>query len=61
MAPKPLAMISVPWQEYTAPMTPAEALRSGTVFCELNQPYTPIACNQPAPMAQTMSCMQKKR
>ena len=48
-----LGMISVPWQEYSTPLAPAEALRVGTVFNELNQPYTPVACSQP-----TMSPMQ---
>lgn len=36
-----LAMISVPWQEYTAPMPPAEALQHGTVFGNLAQTYVP--------------------
>ena len=63
MAPRceQLAMISVPWQEYTTPMAPAEALRCGSVFCELSQPYTPLACNQPPQNAQMLSNMQKKR
>lgn len=60
-----LGMISVPWQEYTTPLAPAEALCVGTVFSELNQPYTPVTCNQLAMSAtQNMSAMpwmQKKR
>ncbi len=60
-----LGMISVPWQEYTTPFVPAEALRAGTVFSELNQPYTPVACNQPVmqsmPNMAAMMSMQKKR
>lgn len=40
-----LGMISVPWQQYTTPMKTTEALRCGTIFCELSQPYTPISCN----------------
>ncbi len=60
-----LGMISVPWQEYTTPLAPAEALRAGTIFSELNQPYTPVACNQPVmqPMQNmaAMLGMQKKR
>ena len=36
-----LAMISVPWQEYVAPMPPADALMHGTVFSNLAQTYTP--------------------
>lgn len=59
-----LGMISVPWQEYTTPYAPAEALLYGTVFSGLNQPYTPVACNQ-QPIAsqnmQGMPMMQKKR
>ena len=43
-----LGMISVPWQEYTTLYTPVEALRFGTVFPCLNQPYTPIPCPQQA-------------
>ena len=34
-----LAMLSVPWQEYTTPYAPAEALLYGTIFPSLNQPY----------------------
>ena len=60
-----LGMISVPWQQYTTPMSPADALRCGTVFCELSQPYTPIGCNQspmqPTMMMPGMQGMQKKR
>lgn len=57
-----LGMISVPWQEYTTPLAPAEALCAGTVFSELNQPYTPLACNQsPMQNMAAMSGMQKKR
>lgn len=60
-----LGMISVPWQQYSAPLSPTEALCTGTVFSELNQPYTPVACNQPAmqPMSNMnfMPGMQKKR
>lgn len=44
-----LGMISVPWQEYTTPYAPAEALMYGTVFSGLNQPYTPISMQQSAP------------
>ncbi len=36
-----LAMISVPWQEYVTPMTPAEALQRGTIFSNLAQTYVP--------------------
>ncbi len=36
-----LAMISVPWQEYVAPMPPAESLERGTVFSNLAQTYVP--------------------
>ena len=43
-----LAMISIPWQEYDTPMSPADALMHGTVFCNLAQNYTPIASMQPA-------------
>lgn len=60
-----LGMISVPWQQYTAPLAPAESLRIGTVFSELNQPYTPLNCNQPVmkpvPGMAMMNSMQKKR
>lgn len=62
-----LGMISVPWQEYTTLYTPVEALRFGTVFPCLNQPYTPIPCPQQAMNMQLthtmqgMQNMQKKR
>lgn len=62
-----LGMISVPWQEYAALYTPAEALLYGTVFSSLHQPYTPTQCPQQAmqiPQAhnmQNMQGMQKKR
>ncbi len=60
-----LGMISVPWQEYTTPYAPAEALAYGTVFSGLNQPYTPIQCPQQAmnmqPAHNNMQGMQKKR
>lgn len=60
-----LGMISVPWQQYSAPLTPAEALCAGTVFRELHQPYTPVSCNHPVmqPMQNmaAMLGMQKKR
>ena len=52
-----LGMISVPWQEYTTLYTPVEALRFGTVFPCLNQPYTPIPCPQQAMnMQPTIQC-----
>ena len=60
-----LGMISVPWQEYTTLYTPVEALRFGTVFPCLNQPYTPIPCPQqamnmqPTHTRQGMQNMQK--
>lgn len=61
-------MISVPWQEYTTPYAPAEALAYGTVFSGLNQPYTPVQCPQQAMNMQPthnnmqgMQGMQKKR
>ena len=59
-----LGMISVPWQEYTTLYAPAEALRFGTVFPCLNQPYTPIPCPQQAMNMQpthTMKGMQNKK
>ncbi|MBQ1188542.1 MAG: spore coat associated protein CotJA [Peptococcaceae bacterium] len=60
-----LGMISVPWQTYSAPLPPADALCAGTVFRELVQPYTPVSCNQPVmqPMQNmaAMLGMQKKR
>ncbi len=63
--PERLGMISVPWQQYSTPLAPAEALRAGTVFRELIQPYTPISCSQPAmqPMQNmaAMLGMPKKR
>ncbi|MBQ5706664.1 MAG: spore coat associated protein CotJA [Peptococcaceae bacterium] len=39
--PQALAMISVPWQEYITPMSPAESLSRGTVFSNLAQTYVP--------------------
>ena len=60
-----LGMISVPWQQYSTPIASAEALRAGTVFRDLIQPYTPVSCNQPVmqPMQNmaAMLGMQKKR
>jgi len=56
-----LGMISVPWQEYEALYAPADALRYGTVFSGLNQPYSPIPCAMPQSMQMQMQGMQKKR
>ncbi len=57
-----LAMISVPWQEYTTPMPPAEALVRGTVFSNLAQTYVPTimppASMQSAVPVQNMQNMQ---
>ena len=61
--PQALAMISVPWQEYITPMSPAESLSRGTVFSNLAQTYTPTILPQPAaptqmpPMMQGMNAM----
>ena len=61
--PQALAMISVPWQEYITPMSPAESLSHGTVFSNLAQTYTPTILPQPAaptqmpPMMQGMNAM----
>ena len=41
--PQALAMISVPWQEYITPMSPAESLSRGTVFSNLAQTYVPTS------------------
>ena len=56
-----LGMISVPWQEYTTPYVPAEALMYGTVFSGLNQPYIPINMQQSAPGAQNMQMQQMQQ
>ncbi len=60
-----LGMISVPWQQYSVPLAPEDALRAGAVFRELVQPYTPVSCSQPVmqPMQNmaAMLGMQKKR
>ena len=56
-----LGMISVPWQEYTTPYAPAEALMYGTVFSGLNQPYIPINMQQSAPGAQNMQMQQMQQ
>lgn len=36
-----LAAIYVPWQDYGATYQPNEALKFGTIFRALNQPYLP--------------------
>ena len=35
----PLAMAYVPWQYWETPLEPYEALRTGTIFAELNKPF----------------------
>ena len=61
--PQALAMISVPWQEYITPMSPAESLSRGTVFSNLAQTYVPTimppVSTQSAPptMMQGMNAM----
>ena len=65
--PQALAMISVPWQEYITPMSPAESLSRGTVFSNLAQTYVPTimppvstqstAPTQMSPMMQGMNAM----
>ena len=37
-----LAAISVPWQDYGLIYQPNEALKYGTIFRALNQPYVPL-------------------
>ena len=37
-----LAAIYVPWQDYGPIYQPNEALKYGTVFRALNQPYVPL-------------------
>ena len=48
-----LAMISVPWQEYTTPTDPANALMCGTVFSNLVQ--TPFSMSFAATMPKTQT------
>ena len=61
--PQALAMISVPWQEYITPMSPAESLSRGTVFSNLAQTYVPtimpsVSAQSAAPtMMQGMNAM----
>ena len=40
----PIAMAYVPWQEWTVPVCPCEALQIGTIFNELNLPFL---CDSP--------------
>ena len=56
--PQTLAMISVPWQEYITPMSPAESLSRGTVFSNLAQTYTPTVLPQSVTPAQMPPMMQ---
>ena len=36
----PLAMAYVPWQQFTRTYDPNRALRAGTIFPELDKPFT---------------------
>lgn len=40
----PLAMAYVPWQYWETPLEPCEALETGTIFAELNKPFTGRKC-----------------
>ena len=53
-----LAMISVPWQEYITPMSPAESLSRGTVFSNLAQTYVPTIMPPVSTQSATPTMMQ---
>ena len=56
--PQALAMISVPWQEYITPMSPAESLSRGTVFSNLAQTYVPTIMPPVSAQSATPTTMQ---
>ena len=56
--PQALAMISVPWQEYITPMSPAESLSRGTVFSNLAQTYVPTIMPPVSTQSATPTMMQ---